>query len=107
MIFFLGAILVLVAVGMLAMMRHAITRFEPSSPLRRYAEGGAMAVVTTGLLAFATACMASGLVADHSATGLAQFGVAVAAVILAIVASARALRRRASAVPVTTRRAGA
>lgn len=106
MIFFLGAVTVLVATGMLASARHAITHYESSSPLRRFAESELAAVAITAVLAFAVGCMASGLAADHSAAGLAEFCVAVGAVVFAIVASARALRRRASAIPVTTRRAG-
>lgn len=92
--FVLGTALLVAAIILLGVAKYAISLWEKSFWVTRLAGTQALALAITMLGAFGVAFLSSGLAADHSNVGYAEFAAAIGAIVAATIGVIRTFRRR-------------
>jgi hypothetical protein len=97
--FVFGTALLVAAIFLLGVARYAVTRFEETAWIRRFAATEIMALLVTCISALGLALLGAGLVSSDG-LGIIELGASLAVIGLSIVAVVRIFRaadRRASA----------
>jgi uncharacterized membrane protein len=107
--FILGTIAMVAAIMLIGFAKYAITRWESSSWIQRFAGTEIMALTITMLTAFGTALLFAGLASSQSALGYTELAASLGCIALAVVGVMRLFRSTPARAPAATatRRAGA
>lgn len=91
--FIAGTILMVAAIVSLGFAKYAITRWEKSSWISKFAGTETMALVITMLSAFGIAFLCAGLASSQTGLGYTEFAAAIGVIALSAVAVVRLFRR--------------
>ncbi len=91
--FILGTVLVVASIMLLGFAKFAITRWEGSSWIERFAGTEMMALTITALMAFGIAFLFGGLAASQSGVGLTELAASIGCIVLAAIGVLRVFRR--------------
>lgn len=97
--FILGTILMVAAIALLGFAKYAITRWEESSWIQRFAGTETMALIITTMMAFGIALLCAGLAASSSTLGYTELAASLGCIALAAIVVVRVFRTTSARVP--------
>ncbi len=97
--FIAGTILMVAAITSLGFAKYAITRWERSSWISKFAGTETMALVITTLSAFGIAFLCAGLASNQSGLGYTELAASIGVIVLSAIGVMRLFRRVPVSIP--------